>query len=73
MKEKLLDICLGKSILFLARKLVSVEDIMQKIDFPELTIRNKISQLVKKKKLKKIGGKPFKVIAIKNELSDNKR
>lgn len=65
MKERLLDICLEKSILYLAGKPVSVDDIMQKIDFPELTIRNKISQLVKKKKLKKLQGKPFKVTAIK--------
>jgi len=63
-KEKLLGICLEKSILYLSRKPVSVEDVMQKIGFSELAIRNKISQLVKKKKPEKIKGKPFKVIGI---------
>ncbi len=64
-KNQLIELCKEKSILYLARKPVSVNDIMQKIDFPEPTIRNKIKQLVKNKKLKKIGGKPFKVLAIK--------
>ncbi len=63
-KEKLVDLCLEKSVLYLARKPVSVNEIMQKIDFPELTIRNKINQLVKNKKLAKLGGRPFQVQAI---------
>lgn len=63
-KDRLIGLCLEKSILYLARKPVSVEGIMQKIDFPETTIRNKINQLVKRKKLKKIKGKPFKVVLL---------
>ena len=61
--KKVLNLCLEKSILYLAKKPVSIDDIMQKIDFPEHAIRNKISRLVKKKKLKKLKGKPFKVIS----------
>ncbi len=61
-KEKLVELCLERSVLYLAKKPVTVKEIMQKIDFPELTIRNKISQLVKKKKLSKIKGKPFRVV-----------
>ncbi|MFH1895731.1 MAG: hypothetical protein ABIJ74_04130 [archaeon] len=62
-KNQLIDLCIEKSILYLAKKPASVKEITQKIDFPETTIRNKITVLVKKKKLKKIGGKPFKVIS----------
>lgn len=64
-KQKLVNLCLEKGILYLAGKPVSVKEIMKKMDFPELTIRNKISQLVKNKKLAKLKGKPFKVQAAK--------
>ncbi len=62
-KQKLLNLCLEKAILFLAKKPVSVAEIMQKIDFPETAIRNKIQQLVKAKKLSKLKTKPFKIKA----------
>lgn len=62
--KKVFNLCLEKSIVYLARKPVGIKEITEKIDFPETTIRNKINQLVKSKKLKKIGRKPFKVIAI---------
>jgi hypothetical protein len=64
-KNQLLEFCLEKSILYLAKKPVSVREIMQKIDFPETTIRNKITQLVKNKKINKINEKPFKVVIVK--------
>ncbi|MBI5553564.1 MAG: MarR family transcriptional regulator [Candidatus Diapherotrites archaeon] len=60
-KARLVDLCLEKSILFLARQPVSVKEILQKIRFPETAVRNKITQLVKKNRLQKTGKNPFKV------------
>lgn len=61
-KQKLLSLCLEKAILFLAKNPISVQEILQKVDFPETSVRNKIVRLVKEKNLKKICGKPFKVV-----------
>lgn len=63
-KQKILFLCLEKSILFLAKKPVSVKELLEKIYFSEFAVRNAITRLVKQKKLKKIPGKPFKIIAI---------
>jgi predicted nucleotidyltransferase len=59
--KKVAALCLEKGILYLAKKPVSIEEIQQKIDFPETTIRNQITRLIKKKKLKKVNNKPLKV------------
>ncbi len=61
-KAELLNLCLEKSILFLARKPVSVAEIKAKMRFPETLIRNKIVNLVQKKMLEKTKDKPFKVM-----------
>ena len=42
---------------------VTLEEIMQAAKFPETTIRNKITQLIKAKKISKTKDKPFKVTA----------
>lgn len=60
----LLTTCLKQSILFMAKKPVTVKEILGKIDFPETSVRNAITRLVKEGKLRKTGEKPFKVIAI---------
>ncbi|MFH1257171.1 MAG: DUF6036 family nucleotidyltransferase [Candidatus Diapherotrites archaeon] len=64
--KKVLSLCLEKSILYLAKKPISANGITRKIGFPKTTIRNKIAGLVKKKKLKKIKEKPFKVVIVNN-------
>lgn len=61
--KKITNFCLEKGILFLAKKPVTVKEIMQKIGFPETTVRNKITQLVKNGRFKKTGEKPFMVVA----------
>ena len=60
-KQELLDLCLEKGILFLAKKPISIAKLKEKLKFPETTIRNKIVQLVKAKKLSKTKEKPFKI------------
>lgn len=67
--KKITSLCLEKSILYLAKKPISIQEIKQKIDFPESTIRNKIKQLEKEKKVKKLKQKPFKIIATKNKIT----
>ena len=61
-KQELLDFCLEKGILFLAKTPASIAQIKEKIRFPETTIRNKIVQLVKAKKITKTKEKPFKIV-----------
>lgn len=61
--KKIANLCLEKGILFMAKKPVSIAQIKEKLKFPETTIRNKITQLVKAKKISKTKDKPFKVIA----------
>ncbi len=61
--KKILGLGLEKTIIYLAKTPISVKEALQKIDFPEITIRNKIRQLIKNKKLAKLGGRPFKVQA----------
>jgi len=60
--KKLTTLCLKKSILYLAEKPVSIQEIKQKIDFSETNIRNQISKLIRENKLKKVGEKPLKII-----------
>lgn len=60
--KKVAALCLEKSILYLAEKPVSVQEIRQKVDFSQTTIRNQITGLIKKGKLEKTTEKPFKVI-----------
>jgi hypothetical protein len=60
--RKLSGICLEKAIIHLAKKPISIQEIRQKIDFPETSIRNQIKKLEKEKKIKKTGKKPFKVV-----------
>ncbi|MFH1751850.1 MAG: DUF6036 family nucleotidyltransferase [archaeon] len=59
--KKLTNHCMEKSILFLAKKPVSVQEIRKEINFSETTIRNKIVQLLKKNKVKKISEHPLKI------------
>ncbi len=59
--KKVTALCLEKSILIIAQKPVSIDEIKQKVDFPDTTIRNQITKLIKKKKLKKVNKKPLKV------------
>lgn len=55
-------LCLEKGILFMAKKPVSIREIMEKMRFPEPTVRNMVQRLVKAKKLAKISGKPFRMV-----------
>jgi DNA-binding transcriptional regulator GbsR (MarR family) len=59
--KKITDICLEKSILFLAKKPITVTEIKDKIGFSETIIRNKITSLEKQKKIIKTKDKPFKI------------
>jgi len=59
--KKVTALCLEKGILYLAKNPVSIEEIRQKIDFPDATIRNQIVKLIKKKKLTKVSDDPLKV------------
>jgi hypothetical protein len=59
--KKVAALCLEKGILYLAKKPIGIKEIQQKIDFPETTIRNQTTRLIKKKKLKKVSNKPLKV------------
>jgi len=62
--KKITRLCLKKSILYLAKKPVTIKEIKNKIDFPDTIIRNKVTQLIKKNKLKKTNNTPFTVQAI---------
>jgi len=62
--NKVTALCLEKSILYLASKPVSIEEIRQKVDFPETTIRNQITKLLKVKKLTKVSEKPLKILRV---------
>jgi DNA-binding transcriptional regulator GbsR (MarR family) len=59
--KKLTDICLEKSILFLAKKPITVNEIKNKIGFSETLIRNKITSMEKQKQIIKTKDKPFKI------------
>jgi len=59
--KKVTALCLEKSILLIAQKPVTIDEIKQKVDFPDTTIRNQITKLIKKKKLKKTSKTPLKV------------
>lgn len=60
--KKITALCLEKSILYLAEKPISIEEIQQKIDFSQTAIRNRVNGLIKKEKLIKTSKKPFKII-----------
>src|SRR3989338_1193816 len=63
-KQKLVKFCLQQSILFLAKKPLTISEIKEKIDFPEPAIRNTIVRLAKQGKIRKLAGKPFRVEAV---------
>ncbi|VVB76125.1 Uncharacterised protein [uncultured archaeon] len=60
--KKIANLCLEKSILYLAKKPITIKDIQTKIDFPETTIRNQITKLLKKNEIKKVSKKPLTII-----------
>lgn len=62
--KKITILCLTKSILYLAKKPTTIKEINGRIDFPETTIRNKVTQLIKKNKLKKTKNTPFTIQTI---------
>ncbi|PIN85262.1 MAG: hypothetical protein COV47_03045 [Candidatus Diapherotrites archaeon CG11_big_fil_rev_8_21_14_0_20_37_9] len=64
--KKLLNVVLEKSIVHAAKNPVTIKQIMEKIDFPETTIRNKIHKLLKNKKLIKTNKNPLEVTADKD-------
>lgn len=59
--KKISDICLEKSILFMAQKPVTINEIKDKIGFSETLIRNKITSMKKQNKIIKTKDKPFKI------------
>jgi len=62
--KKITILCLTKSILYLAKKPTTIKEINGRIDFPETIIRNKVTQLIKKNKLKKTKNTPFTIQTI---------
>ncbi|MDD3083734.1 MAG: hypothetical protein PHP82_01805 [Candidatus ainarchaeum sp.] len=59
--KKLTEICIEKSILFIAKKPVTIKEIKEKICFSETIIRNKITSMEKQKQIIKTNDKPFKI------------
>ena len=59
--KKISDICLEKSILFLAKKPITINKIKEQISFSETTIRNKITSMEKQKQITKTKDNPFKI------------
>jgi hypothetical protein len=57
--KKISDLCLEKSILFLAKKPITVNEIKDKLGFSETMIRNKITSM--EKQITKTKDKPFKI------------
>jgi hypothetical protein len=59
--KKITNICLEKSILFLAKKPITINEIKNKIGFSETPIRNKITKMQKDGTIIKTKDKPFKI------------
>ncbi len=62
--KKITMLCLKKSILYLAKKPITIKEIKNKINFPDTIIRNKVTQLIKKNKLKKTNKSPLTIQTI---------
>jgi DNA-binding HxlR family transcriptional regulator len=58
--KKLSHHCLEQGIMIALEKSRNIKEIKALIDFPEYTIRNAVASLLRKKKIKKIEGKPVR-------------